>query len=342
MPVILLYSNEKTKFPNGYAMRQVLAYKILDIILLISYRIGPEQTRIEMEPLIKAYFEGFNQVRTNVMNSLPSKNDSVTNESAQTPLHHQLNQPYQARSNLSRSAFKARTSIVLFNQNTVGGGNPRFLSGGNNNGEKDNLLLDSYANNSMSLNNGGEMNDDNDMNSFDEYLKFSYDQTTNEIVGSSLKSTNNGKREITMSASGGDQKYRSQSFGLLSLNSENDGKSLQKKTNTKFVNCIKKFIIKFIYLNKEGDLDANKNFQSKSPTEDGLTSNLKINDEILNTFSIELAHIAYLSISRLNSGCVTIINSFKFYKLNKYGLYKPKILYFNYFIQKKEFTSIRF
>ena len=61
-PTIRLYSNDKTKFPNASLTRQVLAYKTLDIILILSLRIGPEQTRIEMEMALKLYFDVFTQV----------------------------------------------------------------------------------------------------------------------------------------------------------------------------------------------------------------------------------------------------------------------------------------
>ena len=70
LPCIGLYSSEKIKFPNGCLMRQAIAYKILDIILLLSLRIGPEQTRIEMEATLKAYFSGFSLVRSKVMDMI--------------------------------------------------------------------------------------------------------------------------------------------------------------------------------------------------------------------------------------------------------------------------------
>lgn len=99
LPVIRLYSNEKMKFPNGHMMRLALAYKILDIMLLISYRIGPEQTRIEMSHIFRIYFSGFDQVKY-------VKSPVVTNS----------NVDVTTKLSLSRSTIKARTSIVSFDQ----------------------------------------------------------------------------------------------------------------------------------------------------------------------------------------------------------------------------------
>lgn len=76
LPAISLYSNVNIKFPNGYLMRQAIAYKILDIILLLSLRIGPEQTRIEMEATLKAYFSGFSLVRSKLMDLISPMNMS--------------------------------------------------------------------------------------------------------------------------------------------------------------------------------------------------------------------------------------------------------------------------
>lgn len=141
-------------------MRQALAYKILDIILLISLRIGPEQTRIEMTHILRVFFDGFNQVKSTLQSP-------ATNQSLQSPRGVTETTPSSATR--ARSAFKARTSIVSFDQT---GGTRRFVPPTSNSTDLN-----------SSVSNDNASNDD----SFDEYLKFSYDQSTNEIIGSSLR-----------------------------------------------------------------------------------------------------------------------------------------------------------
>lgn len=215
LPVINLYSNERIKFPNGYLMRQVLAFKILDIILILSFRIGPEQTRIEMEKILKAYFNGFSQVRSNIMDySLLSTK----------PVKIDLNANKTLKHSLSRGASKARASIVSI----------EFRNHRNNSIPKDsNMLLNTSGGNTSDL--SGSKENLNDVNSFEDFVKFSYDQNTNEIIGSSLKQssindTNNNNSGIRMAA----YRFRSQSFGLLSLS--NEGKVFDRIRCTKINN----------------------------------------------------------------------------------------------------------
>lgn len=215
-----LYSNEKVKFPNGHGMRQALAYKILDIILLISYRIGPEQTRVEMERVLRAFFDGFNQVKASLTTTTTTNLTSCQSPNTTAP----------ASSNSisrTRSAFKARTSIVSFDQAS----SRRFLPG-NGAGSTGASGPSDGLNTSTGLDSGNADLSD----SFDEYLKFSYDQTTNEIVGSSLRPTQAASLAVTAASSvankrlasspesGHGQKYRQSSFGLLTQqDNENDG-----------------------------------------------------------------------------------------------------------------------
>ena len=204
--MIRLYSNEKVKFPNGPGMRQALAYKILDIILLISLRIGPEQTRIELTYLLRVFFDGFNQVKSTLQQS-PSINQSPSVRQAETSVS----------SIRTRSAFKARTSIVSFDQTGV----RRFVA---TNQSTD--LNNSAANNSAAAANKDQNlldNSTNELNdSFDEYLKFSYDQSTNEIVGSSLKAANViGSKNFSSPET---SRYRGSNFGILEQpENNNDG-----------------------------------------------------------------------------------------------------------------------
>ena len=210
IPVIGLYSNEKIKFPNGHLMRRVVAYKVLDIILLLSLRIGPEQTRIEMGRVIKTFFEGFSLVHANVMGfAIP----------VSKPLKIQPpNQTQGSKNNSVKNYYKPRASIAfapLAHQKASSSAKENILLSGG--------ILDLVAKESFS--------DETAINSFDEYLKYSYDQSTNEIVGSSLKTSNQVNKRLpssalSVAATNTTYKFRSQSIGLLSLNS--DGKKIFK------------------------------------------------------------------------------------------------------------------
>ncbi|RNA20175.1 WD repeat-containing 81-like, partial [Brachionus plicatilis] len=212
IPVIKLYSNMKLKFPNGYLMRQALAFKTLDIILILSLRIGLEQTRILMKEALKFFFDSFSQVRFNIMNPsvFPSKPIQIKSESKFT----------------SKASFlKPRVSIMSFNQR----GSKQELA------SKDLLASDE-----------------------DDYLKVSVDLSNNSV----------GKG-IELSSSG--TKFRTQSFGLLSLNNEDDS-------------------------------DQPSNTESHENAFENSTSSFGSNEEMINTFTCELAHTAYLGICRLTSG----------------------------------------
>lgn len=61
-----------------------------------------------------------------------------------------------------------------------------------------------------------------------------------------------------------------------------------------------------LYLEQDTSYGSDSNIRnllgSKSPSAVGSLSSMAVSEEILNTFTAELAHTAYLSISRLNSG----------------------------------------
>ena len=111
----------------------------------------------------------------------------------------------------------------------------------------------------------------NSKNSLDEYFKFSYDKSTNELIGTSIKADTNTNE--TESSSDAYNKYRTHSIGLLSLNvEENDNQTSSGST------------------------------EDSSSIDSNITKVNNDNDEIIGTFTCELAHTAYFSISRLNSG----------------------------------------
>lgn len=203
----------KVKFPNGCLMRQALAFKTLDIILILSLRIGLEQTRILMKEVLKAFFDSFSQVRFNIMNPsvFPSRPIQIKNESK-----------YSSKA----SFMKPRVSIMSFNQRS----NKQELASRE-------PLATSYE---------------------DEYLKVSVDLSNNS-TGKSIEHNSNGI------------KFRTQSFGLLSLNNED-----------------------------ECDQPTDSSDLQENPFENSV--NFGQSEEVVNTFTCELAHTAYLGISRLTSG----------------------------------------
>jgi hypothetical protein len=236
-------------------IRQALAFKILDIILLISLRIGREQTRIEMEKLLKTYFNSFSIVRASLIAASTAtkpviiagnQSNGESNEknyNNQTIPRQNSVQGQNSLSNnnyLSRGAFKARASLAFASlsqqnqqqqqqhhrQQSITRDSSFLLSGGSENFESTALSDNSISKESS--------NEEELTNSFEEYLKLSYDQSTDQIIGSSLKKSQlNGTKRSSISVQPSSYKYRSQSFGLLSL-TNNEGRNFKK--------------IKFIYL----------------------------------------------------------------------------------------------
>ena len=231
-------------------MRQTIAFKILDIILLLSLRIGPEQTRIEMSQTLKAYFDTFSLTHSSHTSSSPT-----TMNSRATPLgghqhhHRQLStssKPLQIdgsvskhgsmsssnkQTNASRSAFKAHASIAFA---SLSHHQQHRLS----KNESSSVLM----NNSFSEHNSGQTESplviatdysSVETNSIDGYMKYSYDQNTNEIVDSPLKAaeaTNSGSKTKSRIKLSDPYKFRTQSIGLLSLNNDGNTDLLLKKS----------------------------------------------------------------------------------------------------------------
>ena len=283
MPIIKIYTNNKIKFPSGHLVRQVLAYKILDIVLIISLRIGPEQTRIELEHILVAYFNGFNLVRSKIMNK---ENSSVlTTNTVSTSVE---SQP-KLSSSFSRPGgfFKNRFFGNRSNQAAVQSNSTQPIAAQT----KDNKSIKIEKENLEEL------------DSFDGYLKYSYDQSTNEFIGSSFKTNNMNEMNSNISANNGinsnninrfstlgslvasSRRFRSQSFGLLRMNNDDQQSNMEIEDELK-------------NLNKSDNNTSNNNDKIEIKTNDTNTED----DEIFNTFTSELAHVSYMSISRLNSG----------------------------------------
>ena len=54
--LIALISNPKIGFPSGSLSRSVICYKIIDVMVVVSLRIGFEMTRKMMTTLLKRFF----------------------------------------------------------------------------------------------------------------------------------------------------------------------------------------------------------------------------------------------------------------------------------------------
>ncbi len=147
-------------------------------MLILSLRIGPEQTRIEMGRVLRTYFDGFSLVRSVVSANVQSKPVQISKSVTKN-----IN-----KSAVNRGIFKARASIVNFNNQKLS----EFTPGS--------------ANENLNASDG----------SVDDYIKYSFDSITNDLISSSFK---NHQTEIeTQRAS---FKLRSNSFGIL----QNQGKS---------------------------------------------------------------------------------------------------------------------
>jgi hypothetical protein len=184
-------------------------------------------------------------------NSLSSRDNNDRN-THQSPTQGQQNSTSNSKY-LSRGAFKARASLAFASlshqqqqqqqqqqqpphrQPTVVRESTFLLSAGGGGGgiNESNSSTTNNFENSMSTVGGDNSiskesyNEEELTNSFEEYLKLSYDQSTDQITGSSLKKSQLLKRpsiNVQPPSSSSSYKYRSQSFGLLSL-TNNEGKS---------------------------------------------------------------------------------------------------------------------
>ena len=61
-PLLKLLCANHVSFPSGSLARKVLSYKIIDILYIISLRIGFEMTREHMTIVLQKFFAAFNKV----------------------------------------------------------------------------------------------------------------------------------------------------------------------------------------------------------------------------------------------------------------------------------------
>ena len=61
-PLLKLLCANHISFPSGSLARKVLSYKIIDILYIISLRIGFEMTREHMTIVLQKFFAAFNKV----------------------------------------------------------------------------------------------------------------------------------------------------------------------------------------------------------------------------------------------------------------------------------------
>ena len=62
LPLLRVASSHHVSFPGGAQARTVLCYKILDVLYLISLRIGFEMTRQHMTFVLQKFFAAFSRV----------------------------------------------------------------------------------------------------------------------------------------------------------------------------------------------------------------------------------------------------------------------------------------
>ena len=62
LPLLKIVSNQHISFPSGSAGRSVICFKIIDVLYIISLRIGFEMTRENMTFILQKFFAAFNRV----------------------------------------------------------------------------------------------------------------------------------------------------------------------------------------------------------------------------------------------------------------------------------------
>ena len=154
-----------------------MSYKLLDILLLISLRLGRENTRIEMELIFRTFFDSFS-------------------------IHQQPQQQQNA-------------SMIILNSFNTNNNSPKTTTASSNNNTQP-LKIEKSRDNMTSFKSLLSSNKNEDDASDDVYYKLSYNQSNDEITGSSFKPD---KLNSTI-----DSKFRTQSFTLLNFN--NDGLQL--------------------------------------------------------------------------------------------------------------------
>ena len=179
LPAIKINGNIEIKFPNGCLIRNILSYKLLDILLLISLRLGRENTRVEMEVIFRTFFDSFS-IHNNHQPSTPNSSfiSSITSSIVNN------NSP----------------KVTAENQQTK----PLLIEKKKKN-EVENNPINSFK---SLLSSDKHLEDNNE----EVYYKLSYNQSNNEITGSSFKPD-----KLNPAV---DTKFRSQSFTLLSFNNE--------------------------------------------------------------------------------------------------------------------------
>ena len=67
LPLIKLVSSVHVSFPSGAQGRRVLCYKLIDLLYILSLRIGFEMTRQHMTFVLQKFFVAFNKVYNDPM-----------------------------------------------------------------------------------------------------------------------------------------------------------------------------------------------------------------------------------------------------------------------------------
>ncbi|CAF3326369.1 unnamed protein product [Rotaria socialis] len=82
---LTLLSSNSVHFPSFERARSICAYRMLDILLLLSLRLGYESTRLYMNDSIRAFFACFQSTHESIDDTNPSRTVSVPSSSANRP-----------------------------------------------------------------------------------------------------------------------------------------------------------------------------------------------------------------------------------------------------------------
>jgi len=240
-----------------------------------------------MEFTLKTYFDVFSLIRSRLQNFLSPHTRPLQQQTKRIEKPKPITIPIKntpTTNLISKNAFsrvgsyKTRNSVFGRNQQHSKEMVQSFISTSE--------LNDSIENTTATANNSSDLHP---VNSYDDFLKYSYDQSTHEMVSQQVRSNppNGGKDRV--------YKYRSHSIGLLSLNDEEEQNSIQNLDSFEG-SSEQERSASILEENEVLDLIIS------SPTVASVSVSPKVDDEIYTTFNSSMAYTAYLNISRLSSG----------------------------------------
>lgn len=76
LPMLKVVSSNHVSFPTGSRGRSIICYKFIDVLYIISLRIGFEMTREHMTFVLQKFFAAFSRVHDKIEEDTEPKKDS--------------------------------------------------------------------------------------------------------------------------------------------------------------------------------------------------------------------------------------------------------------------------